>query len=245
MSSPVVERPQPDGQPVVSCRDLTKTYVMGEQSLQVLRGVSFDVRPGEFVAVMGPSGSGKSTLLNLIGALDTPTSGALTIGGTDISGLSGDELAHLRNRIIGFVFQQFNLLRRTSSLDNVKLPLLYSTARLDNADAAARQRLIEVGLGERQDHTPGQLSGGQQQRVAIARALVTDPQLILADEPTGALDTKTSEDIMQLFTRLHQAGMTIIMVTHEPDIAEYAERLLRFRDGLLVEDVRQTPKVTA
>ena len=245
MSSPVVERPQPDGQPVVSCRDLTKTYVMGEQSLQVLRGVSFDVRPGEFVAVMGPSGSGKSTLLNLIGALDTPTSGALTIGGTDISGLSGDELAHLRNRIIGFVFQQFNLLRRTSSLDNVKLPLLYSTARLDNADAAARQRLIEVGLGERQDHTPGQLSGGQQQRVAIARALVTDPQLILADEPTGALDTKTSEDIMQLFTKLHQAGMTIIMVTHEPDIAEYAERLLRFRDGLLVEDVRQTPKVTA
>ena len=245
MTSPAVERPQPAGQPVVSCRDLTKTYVMGEQSLQVLRGVSFDVRPGEFVAVMGPSGSGKSTLLNLIGALDTPTSGALTIGGTDISGLSGDELAHLRNRIIGFVFQQFNLLRRTSSLDNVKLPLLYSTARLNNAAAAARQRLIEVGLGDRQDHTPGQLSGGQQQRVAIARALVTDPRLILADEPTGALDTQTSADIMQLFTKLHQAGMTIIMVTHEPDIAEYAERLLRFRDGLLVEDVRQTPKVTA
>ena len=245
MSSPAVERPQPAGQPVVSCRNLTKTYVMGEQSLQVLRGVSFDVRPGEFVAVMGPSGSGKSTLLNLIGALDTPTSGALTIGGTDICGLGGDELAHLRNRIIGFVFQQFNLLRRTSALDNVKLPLLYSTARLDNADAAARQRLIEVGLGDRQGHTPGQLSGGQQQRVAIARALVTDPQLILADEPTGALDTQTSADIMQLFTKLHQAGMTIIMVTHEPDIAEYAERLLRFRDGLLVEDVRQTPKVTA
>ena len=245
MTSPAVERPQPAGQPVVSCRDLTKTYVMGEQSLQVLRGVSFDVRPGEFVAVMGPYGSGKSTLLNLIGALDTPTSGALTIGGTDISGLSGDELAHLRNRIIGFVFQQFNLLRRTSSLDNVKLPLLYSTARLNNAAAAARQRLIEVGLGDRQDHTPGQLSGGQQQRVAIARALVTDPRLILADEPTGALDTQTSADIMQLFTKLHQAGMTIIMVTHEPDIAEYAERLLRFRDGLLVEDVRQTPKVTA
>ena len=245
MMSPAEERPQPTAQPVVSCRDLTKTYVMGEQSLQVLRGVSFDVRPGEFVAVMGPSGSGKSTLLNLIGALDTPTSGALTIGGTDISGLSGDELAHLRNRVIGFVFQQFNLLRRTSSLDNVKLPLLYSTAPPNNADAAARQRLIEVGLGDRQDHTPGQLSGGQQQRVAIARALVTDPRLILADEPTGALDTQTSADIMQLFTKLHQAGMTIIMVTHEPDIAEYAERLLRFRDGLLVDDVRQTPKVTA
>jgi putative ABC transport system ATP-binding protein len=245
MSGPAVERPQPAGQPVVSCRDLTKTYVMGEQSLQVLRGVSFDVRPGEFVAVMGPSGSGKSTLLNLIGALDTPTSGALTIGGTDIAGLSGDELAHLRNRIIGFVFQQFNLLRRTSALDNVKLPLLYSIARRHDADAAARQRLIEVGLGDRQDHTPSQLSGGQQQRVAIARALVTDPRLILADEPTGALDTRTSADIMQLFTKLHHAGMTIIMVTHEPDIAEYAERLLRFRDGVLVDDARQNPKVVA
>jgi len=245
MNSPAQDRPQPAGQPVVSCRDLTKTYVMGEQSLQVLRGVSFDVRPGEFVAVMGPSGSGKSTLLNLIGALDTPTSGTLTIGGTDISGLNGDELAHLRNSIIGFVFQQFNLLRRTSALDNVKLPLFYSSMHKDDADAAARKRLSEVGLGDRHDHTPGQLSGGQQQRVAIARALVTDPQLILADEPTGALDTKTSADIMQLFTELHRQGMTIIMVTHEPDIAEYAERLLRFRDGLLVDDVRQTPKVTA
>jgi putative ABC transport system ATP-binding protein len=245
MSRPAVERPQPAGQPVVSCRDLTKTYVMGEQSLQVLRGVSFDVRPGEFVAVMGPSGSGKSTLLNLIGALDTPTSGSLRIGGTDVSGLSSDELAHLRNRFIGFVFQQFNLLRRTSALDNVKLPLVYSTAHIKDADAAARQRLTEVGLGDRQDHTAAQLSGGQQQRVAIARALVTDPQLILADEPTGALDTRTSADIMQLFTKLHLQGMTIIMVTHEPDIAEYAGRLLRFRDGVLVDDVRQNPKVTA
>ena len=244
MISPAEERPQPAAQPVLSCRDLTKTYVMGEQSLQVLRGVSFDVRPGEFVAIMGPSGSGKSTLLNLMGALDTPTSGALSIGGTDVSGLTGDELAHLRNRIIGFVFQQFNLLRRTSALDNVKLPLLYSTTRTGNADAAAKQRLADVGLGDRHDHTPGQLSGGQQQRVAIARALVTDPQLILADEPTGALDTQTSADIMNVFTRLHRTGMTIIMVTHEPDIAEYAERLLRFRDGLLVDDIKQTPKAT-
>jgi ABC-type lipoprotein export system ATPase subunit len=215
---------------------------MGEQSLQVLRGVSFDVQPGEFVAIMGPSGSGKSTLLNLIGALDSPTSGTLRIAGTDVSGLDDDELAHLRNRIIGFVFQQFNLLRRTSALENVKLPLLYSTTPIDDPDGVARKRLFEVGLGERQDHTAAQLSGGQQQRVAIARALVTDPKLILADEPTGALDTQASKDLMELFTKFHHAGMTIIMVTHEPDIAAYAGRLLRFRDGLLVDDVRQTPK---
>jgi putative ABC transport system ATP-binding protein len=237
--------PQPASQPVVSCRDLTKTYIMGEQPLQVLRGVSFDIMPGEFVAIMGPSGSGKSTLLNLIGALDSPTSGTLLIGGTDVSRLGGDELAHLRNRTIGFVFQQFNLLRRTSALDNVKLPLMYSTNRPADTDAAARKRLVEVGLGDRQGHTAAQLSGGQQQRVAIARALVTDPQVILADEPTGALDTKTSEDIMQLFTKLHAEGLTIIMVTHEPDVAAYAGRLLRFRDGLMVEDVRQTPRAMA
>ncbi len=245
MSGEAADKPRSAGQPVLSCRDLTKTYIMGEQSLQVLRGVSFDVWPGEFVAIMGPSGSGKSTLLNLIGALDTPTSGGLTIGGTDVGGLSSDELAHLRNSVVGFVFQQFNLLRRTSALDNVKLPLLYSTRPIDDPDEVARKRLIEVGLSDRQDHTPSQLSGGQQQRVAIARALVTDPKLILADEPTGALDTHTSADIMELFTKLHHAGMTIIMVTHEPDIADYAERLLRFRDGLLVDDVRQTPKVMA
>ncbi|HKJ60871.1 MAG TPA: ABC transporter ATP-binding protein [Hyphomicrobiales bacterium] len=244
MNRQTVEPLQAD-RPVVSCRDLTKTYSMGEYSLQVLRGVSFDVRPGEFVAIMGPSGSGKSTLLNLIGALDTPTTGNLTIGGTDVSGLSDDELAHLRNRVIGFVFQQFNLLRRTSALDNVKLPLLYSTSPAEDMDEMARKSLVEVGLDERQDHTPAQLSGGQQQRVAIARALVTAPQLILADEPTGALDTQTSRDIMELFTKLHHTGMTIIMVTHEADIAAYAERLLRFRDGVLEDDVRQTPKVMA
>ena len=231
--------------PVVSCRDLEKTYEMGETSLKVLRGVSFDIWPGEFVAIMGPSGSGKSTLLNLIGALDTPTAGTLSIGGTDVGQLNGDELAHLRNSTIGFVFQQFNLLRRTSALDNVKLPLLYSTTLTGDPDAAARRRLGEVGLGDRQHHTPSQLSGGQQQRVAIARALVTDPKLMLADEPTGALDTKTSKDIMELFTKLHNDGLTIIMVTHEPDIADYAGRLLRFRDGQLVDDIRQTPKVMA
>lgn len=230
---------------LVSCRNLTKTYQMGEQSLQVLRGVSFDIERGEFVAIMGPSGSGKSTLLNLLGALDTPTTGALTIDGADVGSLSPDELADLRNRVIGFVFQQFNLLKRTSALDNVKLPLLYAARTIGDPDELARKRLEEVGLGERLDHTPSQLSGGQQQRVAIARALVTNPEVILADEPTGALDTQTSNDIMKLLTELHARGMTIILVTHEPDIAEYAGRLLRFRDGLLMEDIRQTPKVAA
>jgi putative ABC transport system ATP-binding protein len=233
------------GESLVSCRDIRKTYVMGEQSLEVLRGVSVDIYPGEFVAIMGPSGSGKSTLLNLIGALDTPTSGTLRIAGTDIAGLGHDELAHLRNRFIGFVFQQFNLLRRTSALDNVRLPLLYSAERDPSDDDPARKRLAQVGLGDRLDHTPSQLSGGQQQRVAIARALVTNPKLILADEPTGALDTKTSDDIMRLFSQLHRTGMTVIMVTHEPDIADYAERVLRFRDGALVDDIRQTPKEAA
>lgn len=228
--------------PVVSCRDLKKTYMLGEQPLEVLKGISFDIMPAEFVAIMGPSGSGKSTLLNLIGALDVPTSGHLAIGGTDIADLDSDALAHLRNRLIGFVFQQFNLLRRTSALENVKLPLLYSEGLVGDADAVALRRLAEVGLADRQNHTSAQLSGGQQQRVAIARALVTDPKLILADEPTGALDTKTSKDIMDLFTKLHSQGMTIIMVTHEPDIASYAGRLLRFRDGQLVEDVQQVPR---
>ncbi|MDX2264231.1 MAG: ABC transporter ATP-binding protein [Hyphomicrobiales bacterium] len=231
--------------PLIACRDVTKTYVMGEQSLQVLKGVSFEIARGEFVAIMGPSGSGKSTLLNLIGALDTPTSGQLFIDGADIGALGADALADLRNRVIGFVFQQFNLLKRTSALENVKLPLLYAGERGRDADARAEKRLREVGLGERLDHTPAQLSGGQQQRVAMARALVTDPQLILADEPTGALDTETSIEIMKLLSELHRKGLTVVLVTHEPDIAEYAERLLRFRDGLLIEDIRQRPRAAA
>ncbi len=230
-------------EPVVSCKDLRKSYTMGEQTLEVLRGVSFDIWPGEFVAIMGPSGSGKSTLLNLIGALDTPSAGKLSIAGTDIMGLDSDALAILRNQVIGFVFQQFNLLPRTSALDNVKLPLLYTQDLSGDSNAAAARRLVEVGLEDRQHHTPSQLSGGQQQRVAIARALVTDPKIMLADEPTGALDTKTSDDIMALFSKLHRQGLTIIMVTHEPDIAGYAGRLLRFRDGQLVEDIRQEPRV--
>lgn len=228
--------------PLISCVDLTKTYVMGEQSLNALDHVNLDIAAGEFVAIMGPSGSGKSTLLNLIGALDTPTSGKLIIDGGNIAEMSADELANLRNREIGFVFQQFNLLRRTTAIENVKLPLSYSSRREIDADAAARARLEEVGLGDRLAHTSAQLSGGQQQRVAIARALVTNPRIILADEPTGALDTATSFEIMELFKALNDGGLTIILVTHEEEIAEYAHRKLTFRDGRLVKD---TPKTKA
>ena len=224
--------------PVVSARHLTKTYQLGEIAVHALRDVSFDIHPGEFVAIMGPSGSGKSTLMNLIGALDTTTAGELAINGTPISSLGKDQLADLRNRTIGFVFQQFNLLARTSALDNVKLPLAYSRDKVKMArgDELAAQRLQEVGLGNRMDHVPSQLSGGQQQRVAIARALVNSPSLILADEPTGALDTETSLEIMALFRRLTESGMTVILVTHEPDVAAHAKRLLRVRDGRIVED---------
>ena len=224
--------------PVVSARHLTKTYQLGEIAVHALREVSFDIHRGEFVAIMGPSGSGKSTLMNLIGALDTPTSGELSINGVAISTLDKDALAELRNRTLGFVFQQFNLLARTSALDNVKLPLAYSrdSAKQARGDELAAQRLTEVGLGNRMDHIPSQLSGGQQQRVAIARALVNSPSLILADEPTGALDSETSLEIMNLFHRLTENGMTVVLVTHEPDVAAHAKRLLRVRDGRIVED---------
>ncbi len=226
------------GPPVVSARNLTKTYQLGEVAVHALRDVSFDIQRGEFVAIMGPSGSGKSTLMNLIGALDTPTSGSLAINGTDIATLDKDQLADLRNRTLGFVFQQFNLLARTSALDNVKLPLAYSRdpAKQARGNELAAQRLREVGLGQRMDHVPSQLSGGQQQRVAIARALVNSPSLILADEPTGALDTQTSGEIMALFESLTRSGMTVTLVTHEPDVAAHAKRLLRVRDGRIVED---------
>jgi ABC-type lipoprotein export system ATPase subunit len=227
-----------DAVPVVSARHLTKTYQLGEVAVHALRDVSFDIQRGEFVAIMGPSGSGKSTLMNLIGALDTPTSGELSINGAAISTLDKDALADLRNRTIGFVFQQFNLLARTSALNNVKLPLAYSRdpAKQARGDELAAQRLQEVGLGSRMDHVPSQLSGGQQQRVAIARALVNSPSLILADEPTGALDSETSLEIMNLFHRLTDNGMTVVLVTHEPDVAAHAKRLLRVRDGRIVED---------
>ncbi|MCC6631398.1 MAG: ABC transporter ATP-binding protein [Gammaproteobacteria bacterium] len=234
--APPASEPAPGA--VISARHLTKTYQLGEHAVHALRDVSFDIQRGEFVAIMGPSGSGKSTLMNLIGALDTPTSGELSINGAAVSSLDKDQLADLRNRTIGFVFQQFNLLARTSALNNVKLPLSYSRdpAKQARGDELAAQRLQDVGLGNRMDHVPSQLSGGQQQRVAIARALVNSPSLILADEPTGALDSETSLEIMNLFRRLTESGMTVVLVTHEPDVAAHAKRLLRVRDGRIVED---------
>jgi putative ABC transport system ATP-binding protein len=227
------------GPPLIRATDVTKTYVMGDQKVRALDGVSLAVAEGEFIAIMGPSGSGKSTMMNLIGALDVPTSGRLEIDGRDIAQLSSDELAGLRNRTIGFVFQQFNLLPRTTALRQVMLPLLYASPRPADLEAMARQRLEQVDLGARLDHLPSQLSGGQQQRVAIARALVNNPKILLADEPTGALDTRTSEDIMKLFCELNAGGITVILVTHEHDIAAYARRRIAFRDGRIIEDASE------
>lgn len=223
--------------PLISARDVTKIYRMGDQTLRALDGVSLDIAKGDFVAIMGASGSGKSTMMNLIGALDVPTSGTLTIDGRNISDMSSDDLAALRNRTLGFVFQQFNLLARTTALRQVMLPLTYASPKPNDAEARALQRLQQVGLGARVDHLPSQLSGGQQQRVAIARALVNDPKILLADEPTGALDTKTSDEIMALFTALNDDGITVVIVTHEPDIARYADRVISFRDGRIIDDV--------
>ena len=228
------------GPALISASGVSKIYTMGDQTVRALDDVSLEIGAGEFVAIMGPSGSGKSSMMNLIGALDVPTSGGLSIDGRDISSLSSDELAVLRNRTIGFVFQQFNLLPRTPALRQVMLPLLYANPKPADAEALARQRLDQVGLGSRMDHHPRQLSGGQQQRVAIARALVNNPKILLADEPTGALDTKTSAEIMQLFCDLNEEGITVVVVTHEPDVAEYARRKVVFRDGQIVEDNLQS-----
>ena len=228
--------------PVISVRDLTKTYHVGEHVVRALRGVSLGVEKGEFVCVTGPSGSGKSTFMHIIGCLDRPTNGNYVLDGSDVSTLSKDDLARVRNKKIGFVFQGFNLLSRTTALDNVELPLLYDSKNgLKAADRhrKAKEVLSLVGLAERFDHYPNQLSGGQQQRVAIARALITDPAIILADEPTGNLDTRTSIEVMDIFQKLNEErGITVMLITHEVDIAEHGTRIIRFRDGRVVGDQR-------
>jgi putative ABC transport system ATP-binding protein len=224
---------------VISVKNLVKTYVVGEVEVKALRGVNLEVPRGEFLAVTGPSGSGKSTFMHIIGCLDHPTSGQYFLDGEDVSRMSKDQLAAVRNRKIGFVFQGFNLLSRTSALDNVELPLLYGGNGLKTADRHKRavEMLTLVGLGDRADHHPNQLSGGQQQRVAIARALINTPSIVLADEPTGNLDTRTSIEVMDIFQRLNrERGITVLLITHEMDIAEYGTRIVSFRDGHVVAD---------
>jgi putative ABC transport system ATP-binding protein len=226
---------------LIQTRNLSKQYQMGESHVMALRGVSLQIDRGEFVAIMGASGSGKSTFMNLLGCLDTPSAGEYQLAGEQVSAMSSDQLAAIRNHHIGFVFQQFNLLPRTSAQDNVELPLLYAATPAQERHARALARLKEVGLAGRADHHPSQLSGGQQQRVAIARALVNNPALILADEPTGALDSRTSLEIMALLQKLNQNGMTIVMVTHEADIAAFAARIITFRDGSVISDIANKP----
>jgi putative ABC transport system ATP-binding protein len=228
--------------PLVELDAVAKTYRMGEVDVPALRGVTLTIDEGEFVAIMGASGSGKSTLMNVIGCLDHPSAGAYRLGGEEVSRLDRDALAAVRNRTLGFVFQSFNLLSRTSALENVELPLVYAGVHTRERHARAREALERVGLGDRIHHHPNQLSGGQQQRVAIARAIVTQPRLLLADEPTGNLDTHTSTDVMALLQELGREGITILLVTHEADVAEYASRLIVLRDGLVKSDERRTPR---
>ncbi|MFY0608095.1 MAG: ABC transporter ATP-binding protein [Cyclobacteriaceae bacterium] len=224
--------------PIIDTKEIKKSYVMGSETIHALKSISIQIEKGEYVAFMGPSGSGKSTLMNIIGCLDTPSEGTYILNDNDVSDLTENELAEIRNKEIGFVFQTFNLLPRASSLENVSLPLIYAGYNKEDRDEKALAALAGVGLQERAYHKPNELSGGQRQRVAIARALVNDPSIILADEPTGNLDSKTSYSIMDLFAELHNKGNTIIMVTHEEDIAEYAHRIIRLRDGLIESDVR-------
>jgi len=227
----------------IDVRNVTKTYSLGEVEVHALRGVSFTIAAGEYVAIMGPSGSGKSTLMNTLGCLDRPTTGSYVLDGIDVSTLDDNQLAAIRLKKLGFIFQGFNLLARTSAVRNVALPLFYAGIPPRERNAAAVERLRKVGLGERLDHKPSELSGGQQQRVAIARALVNDPAVLLADEPTGNLDTATSEEIMALFAQLNAEGRTIIMVTHDEEVAHHAKRIIRVRDGLIASDSAAAPAV--
>jgi len=224
---------------LIDTRDLWKTYVMGSEEIHALRGVSIEIERGEYVAIMGPSGSGKSTLMNLVGCLDTPSKGSYLLNGKQVSQMNDNELAQIRNQEIGFVFQTFNLLPRASALQNVELPLVYAGVATRERHERAKGALAKVELGSRMSHRPNELSGGQRQRVAIARALVNNPSILLADEPTGNLDSKTGAEIMALFARLHQTGNTIILVTHEADIAAFAHRTIHLRDGVVEKDVRQ------
>ncbi len=228
---------------VISLKDIRKSYYLGKQELPVLKGIDLIISNNEYVALMGPSGSGKSTLMNIIGCLDTPTSGQYILNGKDVSRMGDDELAEVRNVEIGFVFQQFNLLPRLTAWENVALPLIYAGVGKQEREERARDILDKVGLAERAHHKPNELSGGQSQRVAIARALVNNPSLILADEPTGNLDTKTSVEIMELFSKIHEQGNTVVLVTHEEDIANYTHRVVRIRDGVVETDKRR--EVTA
>lgn len=232
-----------DKKPVISVRNLAKTYQMGATLVKALRPIDLDIYSNEFVALMGPSGSGKSTLMNLLGCLDTPSEGEYLLGGDRVSEMDDNDLATIRNRRIGFVFQTFNLLPRLSALENVALPLVYAGMSKEKRLEKARKVLELVGLGDRVEHKPNEMSGGQRQRVAVARALVNDPTIILADEPTGNLDSKTSAEIMEMLENLHRAGNTIILVTHEPDIAEHAHRVIRLRDGMIESDQLNPTKV--
>ena len=224
---------------VIEVNNITKHYHLGSQKVEALRGVTFGIRQGEFIAIMGPSGSGKSTLMNIIGCLDSPTNGTYHLNNKEVSTLEGDELAGIRNREIGFVFQNFHLLARNSALDNVMLPLKYAGFNRDDQLKKARETLSKVGLESRMNHQPSELSGGQQQRVAIARALVNNPSILFADEPTGNLDSQTGHDVMQLFHNLHQQGQTIILITHENEIAAEAQRVIYIKDGLIESDVKK------